>query len=163
MCAHSGESWNILNTDSEPGKSKWLAKGRQEEKPISDSNCCEGMTLSLWVWPCVFHCTFLSSYLTLVSLFSIFVGILFLQSWMARALVTDHWSSAQYSVLSPVLPSVNFWLRNQSLTSSCCRLRPPKITVVKTLSFQCRGVDLIPGQRTKIPHATQWPKNFLNE
>ena len=27
--------------------------------------------------------------------------------------------------------------------------------VVKTLSFQCRGIGLIPGPGTKIPHAVQ--------
>ena len=31
----------------------------------------------------------------------------------------------------------------------------PGGSVVKTLSFQCRGTDLIPGPGTKIPHAVQ--------
>ena len=42
-----GGSWEKPNTDSEPGKARWLAKGDLEEMlHPSDSNNHEGMTLS---------------------------------------------------------------------------------------------------------------------
>ena len=41
-----GGSWNITNTNSEPGKSRWLAKWNLEEMPhISDLNYHNGLTL----------------------------------------------------------------------------------------------------------------------
>ena len=40
-------SWDIPNTDSEPGKSKWLAQGNLEEMPHkSYLNCCKRAALS---------------------------------------------------------------------------------------------------------------------
>ena len=43
-----GELWDMPNTDSEPGKARWLAKRNPEEMPHkSDSNYPEGATLSL--------------------------------------------------------------------------------------------------------------------
>ena len=42
-----GGSWDIQNTDSELGKSKWLAKGNQKKMHNkSDSNYHKGETLS---------------------------------------------------------------------------------------------------------------------
>ena len=42
-----GGPWDIQNTDSELGKSKWLAKGNQKKMHNkSDSNYHEGETLS---------------------------------------------------------------------------------------------------------------------
>ena len=38
----------------------------------------------------------------------------------------------------------------------------PGGSVVKTLSFQCRGTDLIPGPGTKIPHAVQHSQKKKN-
>ena len=48
-----GEYCHIPNTDSEPGKARWLAKGNPEEMPhISKSNYHGSMTL--WAHPCVY-------------------------------------------------------------------------------------------------------------
>ena len=52
-----GEFWDITpNMDFEPGKSKWLAKGKLKELTHkSNSNCREGgiqsLSLSLWAYP----------------------------------------------------------------------------------------------------------------
>ena len=55
MRARRGGPWDETNTDSEPGKASWLAKGNPEEMPnISDSNYHEGTTLSLWGRLCVY-------------------------------------------------------------------------------------------------------------
>ena len=45
----------------------------------------------------------------LVSLLSVFVEILFLQSQKGQGLVTDHWSSGSGSVLSPLRPDLSLW------------------------------------------------------
>ena len=37
----------------------------------------------------------------------------------------------------------------------------PEGPVIKTLHFHCKGVDWIPGQGTKAPHATMKPKKTL--
>ena len=77
-----GDSWGKPNTDSEPVKSKWLAKGNPEEMPHkSNSNCHEGATqrLSLQVLSGVYpHVLYFSPLINtlLVSLLSIFVGII---------------------------------------------------------------------------------------
>ena len=52
--AHMGGSWDIPNTDSEPGKARWSAKGNPEEMPhISDSSYHKGATLSLSLLLCL--------------------------------------------------------------------------------------------------------------
>ena len=56
-CSHMWGSWDIRNMDCEPGKLKWLVKGKPKEMThISDLNCHEGATqgLCLWVCPCVY-------------------------------------------------------------------------------------------------------------
>ena len=58
----------------------------------------------------------------LVSLFSVFVGILFCKA-------KGQWSSGQDSVF----PNLNLW--EQSFTSSCCRLTPPKIKMISSFSI----------------------------
>ena len=81
VCTREG-SWGILNMDCEPGKSKWLAKGKLEEMspyewfklPLT----LNSGTLSR-ICPCV--CPYvlysLPSYTLLASLLSVFVEILF--------------------------------------------------------------------------------------
>ena len=87
-----GGSWGISNTDCEPGKSKYLAKGNLEEiLHKSNPNCYKGVTqgLSLNLPVCLSTHTVLFVLLintSLVSLLFVFVGILFLQSRRARAL-----------------------------------------------------------------------------
>ena len=83
-------SWDIPNTDCEPGKSKWLAKGKLEEiAHISDLNCHAGASqgLSFWVCPClsthtVFFFLLINTDFTALCL----CGSSFLPSQMARAL-----------------------------------------------------------------------------
>ena len=80
--------WDKPNTDSEPGKARWMAKGNPEETPHKrDSNSCEGMTLSPSM--CLSTCVVLFLLLIntlLISLLSVFGRILYLQSWRARTL-----------------------------------------------------------------------------
>ena len=53
--AHMGGAWDIPNMDSEPGKSKWLAKGNLEKMPhLSDLKYHKGTTVSVWVSLCVY-------------------------------------------------------------------------------------------------------------
>ena len=53
-----GRPWDVPNTDSEPGKSKWLVKGNLEEmhhecNPNSTSMQLS-TSLSLWACPCIY-------------------------------------------------------------------------------------------------------------
>ena len=90
MHAHLGGSWDIPNKASEPDKARWLVKGNPEEMPHkTDSNYHEAVTLSLWSCPCIYpHALFFFQINSLlVSLFSIFVGILwghFLQPGLSQ-------------------------------------------------------------------------------
>ena len=75
MHAHRGGPWDISNTDSEPGKPRWLIKGNlQEMHHKSDSNYCEGVNFSLWalqgVYPHILYSFFLINTL-LASLLSV--------------------------------------------------------------------------------------------
>ena len=70
--------------DSKSGKSKWLVREKLEEIiDKSNSNCHEGMTQWLFVWVC----PFLLIGTLLVSLSSVSVGSLFMQSQRARTLL----------------------------------------------------------------------------
>ena len=87
-----GGSFDISKMDSEPGKSEWLAKWKwREMSHKSNLNCHKGVTqqVSLWVCCCVYLHILYSLLLlintVLLSLFSLFVGILLLQSWKARS------------------------------------------------------------------------------
>ena len=87
-CAHMGGSWDILNMDSEPVKSKWLAKGNLEQMShVSDLNYHSGSTFYLSPLVCLSMCTlfFLISTL-LVSLLSISMWKYISVCWWARAL-----------------------------------------------------------------------------
>ena len=81
-------SWDIPNIDCEPGKSKWLAKGKLEETAhIRDLNCHTGASQGLSFWVCLStHTVF---FLLLINTcFTAFClcGNSFLQSQRARAL-----------------------------------------------------------------------------
>ena len=93
--AHMGGPWNKPNTDSEPGKARWLAKGNPEEMPhVRDSNYHEGATLSLSPPVCAYsHVLFFPLINTfLVSLlFCLFVEI-YLS--LALPLATGPWWSS---------------------------------------------------------------------
>ena len=121
-------SWDILNMDCEPGKSKWLAKENLEEMPHkSDLNCHDGATqgISLWICPCLPTCTILFFLLIntlLASLISILVEILFCKAKgpgplsLTTGLVARIWcfycyDSAQSLAGSPSLASRHWRLR----------------------------------------------------
>ena len=80
-------SWDILNTDSKPGKTKWLVKGNSGQIPHkSDLNYPEGTTLR--VHPCVYpHIPYSFFLLINFSCFTTFClwGNSFLQRQWARS------------------------------------------------------------------------------
>ena len=93
---HTEVSWDISNTASGPGKSRWMSKGNPEEMPHkTDSNYPEATTLSLWSCPCVYpHALFFFQINSLlVSLFSIFVGILRVRALSLTTGVARIWCS----------------------------------------------------------------------
>ena len=113
---HVGESWEIPNMDSEPDKSKWLAKGNPEEMPhISDLNCHRLCHLSPPV--CVSTYAILlfppDKHFTCFITFC-FCGNSFLQSQRARAL-----SNGQDVVLLLLWPHLNLL----QATVSCIHAR----------------------------------------
>ena len=115
MHTHMGGYWNIPNMNSEPDKSKWLAKGNPEEMSHkSDSNCHEGVTLS--------EPTLVPTHKVLdsfppnrhfVSLLSFFVGILF-YSWKARSLSLTTSLVARIQLSLP-WPNLSLWLGTEAL------------------------------------------------
>ena len=118
-CTHRRGSWDIPNTDCEPGKSEWLAKGKLEEMPhISNFHCHLGTTQGL---SCESSCVFLHKYCTffllintlLTLLLSILVEILFCKT-EGQGPFTDHWSSASDPVLSQPQPSLSLLLGTQT-------------------------------------------------
>ena len=106
-----GRSWYIPNKDFEPDKSKWLTEGNPEEMSQKlNQSSHKGMTqwLSLFPWVCpVPSHMYYTCFLLINTYFTAFhlCGNFFLQSWSARALVTDHWSGAQDLVHSPLWSS----------------------------------------------------------
>ena len=84
--------WDKPNTDSEPGKARWMAKGNPEETPHKrDSNSCEGMTLSPSM--CLSTCAlFLLINNFLPSLLSISMRKFTSTHLMGQGLATGHWS-----------------------------------------------------------------------
>ena len=92
-CAPMGQSWNIPNMNSEPGKSKWLAKENLEKMSHkANSNCHESVTqgLSESVLVSIDTCCtlFLQVNTLHISLLSIFVGILFCRAEGSLLLIT---------------------------------------------------------------------------
>ena len=93
-----GKSWETPNIDHEPSKSKWMAEENPEEIPQNNSNYHEDGTQQRSLWACCVSihmcCTLFppTKYLTCFTNFHL-CGNSFLQSWRARALVIDHWSS----------------------------------------------------------------------
>ena len=101
-------SW-IHQIQTLPGKSKWLIKGNLEVMPHSwlklPQNYVSGI-LPLASILCLFLCLsthtilfFLLIHILLAPLLPVFVGVLFLQSWRARALslITSHHDSSSIS------------------------------------------------------------------
>ena len=86
-CAHMGGSWDIQNRDSEPSKSKDRTKKPRRKAPCKWFNLPQGwyfVTVSLSLPTYLYSSLPINTFL--VSLLSVFVGILCLQSWRARAL-----------------------------------------------------------------------------
>ena len=138
--AHMGGSWDIPNTDSEPGKSKWLAKGNLEEMPhISDLNYHAGTTLSLSSPVCLATHTLLFFFLlintSLVSLLSVFVGILFCK---AEGPGPCHWPLVWWLGFGALtaMTQPQSLARNWNPASSCCRPRPLEIIWTQTTWVQ---------------------------
>ena len=115
MHALRGASWDIPNTDSEPGKARWFVKGNPEGMPHkSNLNHHEGSTLSEPA--CVSStCTLfpLNKYFTCFTIFCL-CGNSFLQSWRARALsLASHLRvRIPHSLLQPKL---NLWWGTETL------------------------------------------------
>ena len=84
MHAHTGGHWYRCRTR----QTRWLVKGNLEEMPPKVIQTTTTAGLFLWVCPCVYPnmLFFLLINSWLVSLLSVFVGILFLQRQRARAL-----------------------------------------------------------------------------
>ena len=92
MRMHMGWSWDIPNTDSESGQSKWLAKGNPEEMPQYKWFKLPRISLSEST------CVSIHKYCTLFPpnkpLFNYFLPLwAFFSAKQCQGLVTDHWSS----------------------------------------------------------------------
>ena len=128
LCTMGG-SWVIPSMDCEPGKSKSLAKGNGEEiSHKSSSNCHEGATQQLSPSLRVSihtYCTFfLITNTSLVSLLSIFVGILYHKAKgpgslsLTTGLVARIWCSHRHH-----LASISGWK-----PKSCSKLLQAQVT-----------------------------------
>lgn len=92
VCMHMGGAFDTSKMNSELGKSEWLAKWKWKERSHkSNSNCHKGTTQQVCLWVCwcvyphILYSLFLLINTLLLSLLSLFVGILLLQSWKARS------------------------------------------------------------------------------
>ena len=108
-----GGPWDIPNTDSEPGKARWLAKGNMEEMAcISDSNSHKRVTLSLSSPVCLSTRTLFPPNKHLFHYFPSLCGNSYLHSWWARTLLLPTgpwWSSGWDSALSLLQPNLSLW------------------------------------------------------
>ena len=129
---HTGGSWDTPNMDSEPDRSRWLAKGNPEEMPHKiDSNHHKGMALPRSTCVSIHtYCTLSpDKHLTCFTTFSL-CGNSFLQNWRAKALsltaglVAKTWCS--HCQDSTLISGPQSLARNQNLASSCWRPGPPK-------------------------------------
>lgn len=124
-----GEFWDITpNMDFEPGKSKWLAKGKLKELTHkSNSNCREGVIQSLSLslsertreslsTRSIF--LFLLINTLLVSLLFIFMGIFFCR---AEGPGPCHWPLGEWLGFGALTTrsQSHLWLGNRSPASSC--------------------------------------------
>ena len=119
--------WGKPNTETGPGKARWLAKGNPEEMPhIRDSNYHRNATLSLSPPVCLSTRTPFppNKHFTCFTTFHFFVEIHFLQSRTGQGLVMGH----EWLGLS-ALPAAA-WLQSlagtRSPASSRCTARPPE-------------------------------------
>ena len=135
-----GGSWDRPNINSEPGKSKWLAKGNLEEMPHkSGSNPHKGVTQSLSLPLCLStnNCSLFILISTLfVSVLSVFVGILFCKAdgWVRAVSLTT-------GLVARCPHNLNLTLmfgHNWHPELYCCRLRPPDwLTYDQSLNNKC--------------------------
>ena len=130
MRAHTGGPWDIPNTNSEPGKARWLAKGKPEEMPHkSDSNYNEGATLPLSPPICLSTRTLFppNKHYTCFTALCLSVEIHF---YPADGPGSCHWPLVYWLGFSALTAVA--WLqslaRNRNPTSSHCRPRPSEIS-----------------------------------
>ena len=117
MClrTHMRGSWDITNMDCESGNSKWFGQrkpGRNTpckwfKLPQGHDSLSESIFVSIHK-----YCTL---YLLINTCFTTFCGNSFLKSWMAKAFVTDHWSSGYDLVFSEPWPGLNLCLGAQAI------------------------------------------------
>ena len=119
VTVHSDFGAQVTNMDSEPGKSKWVAKGNLEEMPhISYLNFHEGtIFLSLRLVPgsIYTYCSLspLNRHFTCFLTFCL-CGNFFLQSQRARALSLTTYQWLGFGALTAA-PDLNFWLGTKVL------------------------------------------------
>ena len=107
-------SWDTTNMDCEPGKSKWFGQRKPGSNtaykrfklPQGCDSPSESIRMSVHK-----YCTL---YLWINTCFTTFCGNSFLKSWMAKAFVTDCWSSGFDLVFSQLGAGLNLCLGTQT-------------------------------------------------
>ena len=124
--AHMGRYWDKPNTDLEPEKWKWLAKGNPEVMlHKSDLNHHEGASLTLSLPVCLSTCTLFPLNELLLLLLSISMEIHF---YTAEGPRPCHWLGFG------ALPAVTWpqaLVGNRNPATICCRLRLPEIIATR--------------------------------
>lgn len=147
MLAHTWENPEIyqIGTLNQVNQNTKQKKNPEEKPHVSDLTCHvitpwkwfkRLSDVSLWVCPQTVLYSSLPINTSLVSLLSVFVRILCLQSWRARALSLTIGLVASIGALTTMT-----WPQsvagNQSPTLSYCRLRPMEIKTRIWTPFQC--------------------------
>lgn len=144
-CAHMGGFWDIPNMVSEPGKTKWLAKGNPEEMPHISNKLPWGCDSSDSLWVCLSFYTHVLYYFPPKKyLFTTFLLCenSFSEKPEGKGLVTGHWSRAR------IWCSHCFYLTSVSSQEmqdplQVTRPRPPKI------KFKCsKFLNCLSGEST---------------
>ena len=106
-----GVSWEVPYLDSEPGKSKGLAKQNPEEIPHKNNSnyksTTQRLSLSLPFSPPNKYCSCFATFRLCGNSVS--------AKQKGQGLVTDHWSGGWDLVLSPSLPNLNLWPGTEAL------------------------------------------------
>ena len=152
MCIYMEGSWDIPNTDSGPGKSKWLAKGNLKEMPHNTkSNYHKGVTQWLsWARLCVCPHELYSFFppKKYFTLFHYFLSLWKFFSAKLRGQGPCHWPLVQWLGFNGLTATT--WPQslagNWSFSSSCCR--PPEIKG----QLRRQKLSLTPSS----PHVSDW-------
>ena len=132
----------------------------KEEKPISDSNCCEGMTLSLSLAMCLSTVLFYPPNKYSFHYFPSLLESFFCEAeWPGPLSLTTGLVVGIQCSHQCYPASISGWETKASLQDAAGSGHP-RLHWLR-LNFQRRGVDLIPGRRTKIPHATWCGQKFF--